>query len=91
MRKKACDVLFTLYRLNAGQARFRFEQLIHEDSQKALREQLVDNIWDEFDRMDGKPTKKEAEAAKKREVETRRDRKRQKLRNFRKNSPKPRR
>lgn len=62
MRKKACDVLFFLYRsVNPGHTRYHFDNLVTEDSAKELREQLIETIRDEFDRMDGKPTKKEIE------------------------------
>lgn len=62
LRKKACDVLFFLYRsVNPGHTRYHFDNLVTEDSAKELREQLIETIRDEFDRMDGKPTKKEIE------------------------------
>ena len=73
LRKKACDVLFFLYRsVNPGHTRFHFDNLVAEDSAKELREQLIETIRDEFDRMDGKPTKKEIEGMRKQEEQEKR-------------------
>ena len=68
--------MFMLYKINGEQARFLFDKLVHQDTDHELREKLVQNIKDEFDRMDGKPTKKEAELAR-REEETQQNKRQQ--------------
>ena len=69
MRKKASDLLFCLYKIDGtGQTRFLFDTLVQQDVAHELREKLVENIKDQFDRMDGKPTKKQTEVCR-REVQ----------------------
>jgi len=79
VRKKACDVLFFLYRLNGEQTRYLFDELIHQDAAKELREKMIENVRDEFDRMDGKPTKKEMDQARRQEAESQRQRQQQEV------------
>ena len=51
-----------LYRVNDEMTRDMFEAMVASDkNSKQIREKIVADIQDDFDRIDGKPTKKELE------------------------------
>ena len=58
-REKAKDMLKFLYRVNDERTREMFDIMVSNDkNSKQIREKIVNDIIDDFDRIDGKPTKK---------------------------------
>ena len=57
--EKAKDMLKFLYRVNDERTREMFDIMVANDkNNKQIREKIVNDIIDDFDRIDGKPTKK---------------------------------
>nr|AAS21336.1 hypothetical protein KIAA0562-like protein [Oikopleura dioica] len=70
VRGKACELLYLLYSQNGVMARNMFEILVKGDGVEVkndLPQKIVDQIYDEFDKLDGKPTKKQLEAERKKQ------------------------
>ena len=70
VRGKACELLYLLYSQNGAMARNLFELLVKGDGVEVkndLPQKIVDQIYDEFDKLDGKPTKKQLEAERKKQ------------------------
>lgn len=70
VRAKACELLYLLYSQNGAMARNMFELLVKGDGVEVkndLPQKIVDQIYDEFDKLDGKPTKKQLEAERKKQ------------------------
>ena len=68
VRGKACELLYLLYSQNSALARNLFETIVKGDGVEVkndLPQKMVDTIYDEFDKLDGKPTKKQLEAERK--------------------------
>jgi len=67
VREKAKDMLKFLYRVNDERTREMFDIMVANDkNNKQIREKIVNELIDDFDRIDGKPTKKELEERQKR-------------------------
>ena len=47
-----------MYRVNDEKTREIFEVLVANDKTNEIREKTIQNIKDDFDRIDGKPTQK---------------------------------
>ena len=59
LREKAKDMLKFLYRVNDERTREMFDIMVANDkNNKQIREKIVNELIDDFDRIDGKPTKK---------------------------------
>ena len=58
VREKARGIIKFMYRVNDEKTRDMFDIIIQNDRDKQIRDKTVQNIHDDFDKIDGKPTKK---------------------------------
>merc|ERR1712131_549195 len=65
VREKARGIIKFMYRVNDEKTRDMFDIIIQNDRDKQIRDKTVQDIHDDFDKIDGKPTKKELEAKQK--------------------------
>ena len=58
VREKARDIMKFMYRVNDEKTREMFDIMKQNDQNHEIREKTVQNIKDDFDRIDGNPTQK---------------------------------